>query len=325
MTDRIERVELYPVGTPQKLARHEGYKVVSTEVGPRGEALRLLASDESAQSIFARIQQPGWASFPKTRTESEYPAVLFVCGQNGIEEFHLPSLKATFPKVQTLPNDEILVVAPRCRKFQDGSHELNARVYDAGGGLKREFLLGDGIEHVQTDRKGNIWVGYFDEGVFGNYGWGHSNDRLGAAGLTCFNDKGEKLWDFQPPAGCDHISDCYALNVSKDGVWTYYYTGFPIVRIDSDWRARAWNTQTAGGRQFAVHGGHILLYGGYGEHRNDCKLLRLRENTADVAAEVTLALPNDVELSKSSVIGRDNKLHVFYEDDWYAFSADSVS
>lgn len=325
MSDRIERIELYPVGAPLKLPRPEGYKVVSTETGPRGEALRLLTNDESAQSIFARIEQPGWASFPKTRTESGYSAVLFVCSQNGIEEFHLPSLTATIPRVQMFPNDEILVVAPRCWKFQDGSHELNARVYDAGGNLKREFLLGDGIEHVQTDRKGNIWVGYFDEGVYGNYGWGNSNDRLGAAGLSCFNDKGEKLWDFQPPAGCDPISDCYALNASKDGIWTYYYTGFPLVRIGADWRTRAWNTQTAGGREFAVHDRNILHYGGYGEHRTDCKLLRLGQNSVDVAAEVVLILPDGVELSKATVIGRDNKLHVFYEDDWYVFSADSVS
>jgi hypothetical protein len=112
-------------------------------------------------------------------------------------------------------------LARRCRRFPDGSHELSTKIYDAKGKLQREFLLGDGIEHVQIDRRGNIWVGYFDEGVYGKY------------------------------------------------------AAFPLVRVDQDWNLRAWKTQTAGGREFAVHGEHILVYGGYRENETDCKRLRL--------------------------------------------------
>ena len=52
-----------------------------------------------------------------------------------------------------------------------------------------------------------------------NFGW---QDPLGAAGLSCFSDTGQKLWDFRPPEGFDYISDCYALNVCRNGVWAYY-------------------------------------------------------------------------------------------------------
>jgi len=222
------------------------------------------------------------------------------------------------------PNGDTLVVATRCERFQDGTHELNATTYGTNGEVVRQFLLGDGIEHAQIDPSGNIWVGYFDEGVFGNYGWGHSNDRFGAAGLSCFNDKGEKLWDFQPPAGCDSISDCYALNVSRDGTWVCYYTDLPLVRIDSKWNPRAWRTETSGGRELAVHGKHILHFGGYGEQRTSCRLLRLDEEAAQFVSQVTLLLPSEVDLSKS-VIGRDDKLHVFFNDSCYIFSAAFLS
>jgi hypothetical protein len=325
MTRGAHDIELSPVGPPQALPRDEGFKVVATEISLRGEAIRLLVKDNSAVRLFARTEQPGWASFPKTETEGEYSAIFSIYGADGAEEFQLPSLRATFPQIQVFPNGEMLVVAPRCRRFSDGTYELNATVYDSSGALRREFLLGDGIEHVQIDRKGNIWVGYFDEGVYGNFGWSHPNGPVGSTGLTCFDENGVKLWGFQPPAGFDVISDCYALNVSKDGVWTYYYTDFPLVRIDSGWNVRAWKTQTTGGREFAIHAEKVLFFGGYGEHRNECKLLRLGDETAELLGEVKLLLPSDVDLAKAVVIGRDNKLHVFYSDDWYVFSIASLN
>jgi hypothetical protein len=104
--------------------------------------------------------------------------------------------------------------------------------------LKREFLLGDGIEDVQTDRKGHIWVAYFDEGVFG---------------------------------------------------------------------------------------ARVLLYGGYGEQRNACKLLNLGAEKAEIVAEITLLFPQEVDLSKASVVGRDNFLHVFSGDSWHILSMESLS
>lgn len=324
MPRAADSIELRPVVPRQTLPRDQGFRVVATEISLRGEAIRLLVSDDSANSLFARIEQPGWASFPKTQTEGEYSAIFSIYGPHGVEEFQLPSLRATLPKIQVYPNGEILVVAPRCRRFPDGTFELNAKVYDSSGALRREFLLGDGIQHVQIDGKGNTWVGYFDEGIYGNFGWGHPNGPVGSAGLTCFNNIGEKLWGFQPPAGFDVISDCYALNVSKDGVWTYYYTGFPLVRIDSGWKVRAWKTQTAGGREFAVRGKQVLFFGGYRQQRNDCKLLRLSDETAELVGEVKLLLPSDVDLAKSIVIGRDDKLHVFSSDDWYVFSIASL-
>jgi len=123
-------------------------------------------------------------------------------------------------------------------------------VYGPDGKLRRQFVLGDGINGVQTTNEGMIWVSYCDEGVFGNFGW---EKPLGAAGLLCFDCAGHIVWEFQPPDGVDAIADCYAFNVCGDTVWTCYYTDFPLVRIDSRNQVRAWKNNVGGASALAVH------------------------------------------------------------------------
>jgi hypothetical protein len=324
MAAATKSIELHPAGPPRRLVRPNGFKTASTSVGYDGGAIRLLTSDGQADALIARVEQPGWASFPKTSTDSEYSCIASVSGDSGSRETRLFGLTATFPKIEMFPDGEILVVASRCFRNPDGSHQMNAKVYGTDGKQNREFLLGDGVRHIQTDADGRIWVGYFDEGIFGNLGWQYPGGPFGAAGLSCFAKSGQKLWDYEPPQGFDHIADCYALNVSSSGVWSHYYTDFPIALVDSNWHVRCWNTELSGGRTFAVGNNKVLLYGGYGERRTACNLLSLDGHDARLVAEVSLALPREIDLSKDTVIGRDKRLHVFQEDDWYVFSIDSV-
>jgi hypothetical protein len=141
--------------------------------------------------------------------------------------------------------------------------------------------------------------------------------------LSCFTNSGEKLWDFQPPEGFSVISDCYALNVTGKDVWAYYYTDFPLCRIDSDWQVRCWETESAGGRTFAVGEHRVLLHGGYRD-QTTAKLFEIADKKVELAAHVSLVLPRDVDLSKATVIGRNAELHVFSEDDWYRFSIEAL-
>lgn len=139
-------------------------------------------------------------------------------------------LKLAHPFVQPLPGDKVLVVGARSGWRPEGA-DRNAVIYDAEGRTVAEDVLGDGIEHVLTTTAGDIWVGYFDEGIFGNYGWGLRGPRpVGSCGLIRFSSALQPAWHF-PPKGATSISDCYALNVTDDEVWTCYYTGFPVVRI----------------------------------------------------------------------------------------------
>jgi hypothetical protein len=286
-----------------------------------GELIRLLVKESAVAEIRATEQGTG-ARFPRTTTEGEYSGIVLTHSQWGVCQIFLKSLNATFPTTQLLPNNEILVVSPRCKRRTDGTHDLNARVYDSDGKLKHELLLGDGIEKVQTDPLGNIWVAYFDEGVFGNFGW---STPVGSSGLCCFDGKGTRLWEFDPPSGFTDIVDCYALNVAKDGVWAYYYTDFPIARIDPERKVRAWKTNTSGAREMAVCGSTVLLYGGYQEHRTDCQFVELVGDSANSAGQVALDLPETIRLEESTVIGRDTELHVVSQGHWYRFSLRDLS
>jgi hypothetical protein len=58
-------------------------------------------------------------------------------------------------------------------------------------------------------------------------------------------------------------------------VWSCYYSGFPIVHIDSQQRVRAWETELSGTRALAVSGESVLVYGGYGENVSGVKLFSL--------------------------------------------------
>ena len=292
-------------------------------MGLNGDAIRLLIREDLAEAFVAREEQPGWASFPKTHTESAYSAIVSVANHAGSRESPLFGLTATFGKVEMLPSDEILLVASRCRRNTDGSHEMNAEVYGKDGRRRREFLLGDGIKKIQTDSEGKIWVGYSDEGVYGNFGWQHAAEPIGAWGLTCFDSHGHKVWDYRPPEGFDSISDCYALNVCDTGTWICYYTGFPIAFIDSHLQVRCWRTELSGARAFAVGDNKILLFGAYGESRSACNLVALEEVDAVRLAKVSLVFPRQVNLTEATVIGRGGTLHVFAGDDWYQFSVDS--
>jgi len=183
MAAATKSIELHPSRPPRKLARPDGFKTTSTSVGFDGDAIRLLTSEGQASSLVAREEQPGWASFPKTQTESEYSSIVSVSGPSGSRDTELCGLTATFPKIEILPGGETLVVASRCFRNLDGSHEMNAKVYGPDGKQNREFLLGDGINHIQTDAEGRIWVGYFDEGIFGNFGWQYAGGPFGQRGF----------------------------------------------------------------------------------------------------------------------------------------------
>jgi hypothetical protein len=72
MAAATKSIELHPSGPPRRLVRPDGFKTSSISVGISGDAMRLLANEGSADALVARVEQPGWASFPKTHTDSEY-------------------------------------------------------------------------------------------------------------------------------------------------------------------------------------------------------------------------------------------------------------
>jgi len=119
------------------------------------------------------------------------------------------------------------------QRFKEGWLLCEARggraaVYDRAGRLGGTLDLGDASNDVQTTSGGQIWVSYFDEGVYGN-GIGSQQ------GVICFDSKGHPIFgyfDFAERHQLPFIDDCYSMNVAnEDEVWLSYYSAFPLVHI----------------------------------------------------------------------------------------------
>ncbi|MFA1544564.1 hypothetical protein [Actinomadura monticuli] len=229
--------------------------------------------------------------------------------------------------VQPLPDGRVLAVGARARWNQDGP-DLNAIIYSADGTTLAAETLGDGIEHVFTTRTGHVWVGYFDEGVYGNYGWGQADDRkpIGSCGLARFSPTLKADWRFPShvnnPWGA--ISDCYALNVDADTAWTCYYTDFPIVCV-REGALTGWHGDGAAAKALITDGSRIALYGGYGAARDRLVAGHLADGRMRGTGEYRVVLSDGQKLPRDAlVVGRGPDLHILTHTDWYRLDLSDV-
>jgi hypothetical protein len=170
----------------------------------------------------------------------------------------------------------VLLVAARCAWHPSGA-EQNALVIDRTGRELRRLTLGDGIADVRASADGTIWVSYYDEGIFGNLGWGGPSgpEPLGAAGLVAFDGTGARVRALDASAlGVDGPADVYAMTLAGDDVWIYYYDDFPIVRVGPT-HTQVWAYGARGARAMAVRGHRVLLVGDY-DHPGRARVVELR-------------------------------------------------
>jgi hypothetical protein len=173
----------------------------------------------------------------------------------------------------------LLLAGARCRWRPEGP-EQNAVAIDWDGRELRRFTLGDGIQDLRTTSTGTIWASYFDEGIFGNYGWsGPGPAAIGGPGLVSFAASGNVAFAYDAEAaGTDGVCDAYAANVIDDSeVWLYFYTEFPLVRV-REGAYRVWSFGTGGARAFAVRDDRVLIFGDY-KQRNLARVLELRDDS----------------------------------------------
>ena len=315
-------MELLPARPAIRLFEPDDHKLVRTAIGSSGEAIRLWVPTGALATVLAYTDSTTGAKFPVTQATASCTGRISIATATDEFVFDIPKLNTAFPLIQQLPNQRILIAGSRCTREVNGREELNAKIYRFDGSLEREFCMGDGIQDIQANPSGDMWVSYFDEGVFGNFGWGFRGDDsgpIGASGLVCFDSYGRKKWEFEPASGFNSIADCYALNVASDAVWSCYYTDFPIARISLDRQVTAWNTTLSGPRSLAVSGNMILAYGGYAGYRTDCQLLKLGVDSAEEITKVILKVPAKVSLEECEVIGRGQWLHAFANNNWWSF------
>ncbi len=280
------------------------HSLVAFNVGPNGELFVLLA----VETMDYRTNDNGFASFAKIVPDARqrYRVLAY---RNGELELELAIDDEPF-NIHTLQplGEDLLLVCSRSEYRGQDDFDRNGRVYSRDGTFLREFLLGDGIETVQVTRSGEIWTSYFDEGIFGNYGWGAP---VGAAGLVAWSEMGEKMYEYDAVGPVDSMADCYALNVAgNDDVWCCYYTEFPLVHLHKKRIASTWDVPVSGSHAFAILDDHVLFAGGY-DNRDAFQLVRLAANgTSTLVGEFALLGDDGTAVKPEQTIGRGRILYV---------------
>ena len=145
--------------------------LVWTSVGPSGELVAVWTAREARQAVIAKTISGGGASFPEPHAARPVTARITVHTPELSAVTWITDLALAHITVQPMPGGRFLIVGARCRWRRNGP-DRNAVLYDAAGHVVGEQVLGDGIAHVLATAAGEVWVGYFDEGIYGNYGWG---------------------------------------------------------------------------------------------------------------------------------------------------------
>jgi|SRR5579859_3801204 len=162
----------------------------------------------------------------------------------------------------TVDNPHGLLTTSGVQRFGDGWLIVEgrgglARVFDKHHNLTRSIDLGDAIKHVNTTPDGHIWVGYFDEGVYGG--------GIGQQGLVCFDSAGTSTFsyaEFARQHELPFIDDCYSLNVMGPSVYASYYSDFPLVWISDFQLQHVWRDFGAN-KAIAVRSDHFVVFPAY--------------------------------------------------------------
>lgn len=223
-----------------------------------------------------------------------------------------------FPVFDRFPDGRWLVASAR-------SNEANARLLAPDGSELSRFRLGDGIMHLKVDTASRIWVGWFDEGVFGNETWRVPGLQWppAAYGLAAFGENGTLLTQAQGAPTGREIADCYALNVVGDQPWACTYPDFPLSNYEagSGWRWR--QTNLSGTRAIAVRPPYVLAAGGYGDDGDRVELLRLDDRRVVSLGVWRLPIPVGFPERVDLIDAREDQLHTISDGVWRRWRMDS--
>lgn len=309
---QIERVSDLPPPTVSDIPPlPDGWYLLASKVLSGGR-LAIIATDVDYHAAWTSDHAQKTFGESLRATAKATAQVLLL--QDGVlyEGIRFP-LEQPHPIIEQFPDGRWLVVHARSRG------NGNARLLNHNGVEQRRFELGDGIEHAKIDDAGRIWVGWFDEGVFGNNTWRYPGRAWppSAHGLAAFNDMGELA--AHTTLNLESVADCYALNVFGKEAWACTYTDFPISKLGSEGE-RHWRTGLRGTRAIAVKAPFVLAAGGYSDDGNRVVLLKLDDGAAQTIGEWRLPFdvgyPQQVDL----IDARDDELHILSNQKWLRWS-----
>jgi hypothetical protein len=305
-----------------------GEVLVTTSIGPNGQAIALWTSPDDRGALAATTTQPGGATFPDPRASRPVTVRVTIQKPGKKTSLTIADFPLAHSTVQVLPDERVLAVAARCRWRPDGP-DHNAIIYDPDGRAIVEGTVGDGVHHVFVSDSGHVWVGYFDEGVYGNNGWGDAGSPppLGAPGLVRYSPDLEPDWHYPADArqSWGAISDCYALNIDGDTAWACYYTDFPVVRIEAG-TVTGWRNSIARGvHALAIADETIAMCGGYGPNHDVLTIAGRDQDQLHKLAEYRLVLADGSPLPDATrAIGRGADLHLINRGEWHRLDLDDL-
>jgi hypothetical protein len=263
-----------------------------------------------------RVVQDGWGTFFKTQPDEPQDYTLYVWRDgHPLRQVNIAGEPFNITDAQPL-GEGYLLSCPRCRREPDEEVEHNGRIYDRAGRLVSEIVLSDGINCMLVTRDAEIWVGYSDEGIFGNFGW---DEPLGKSGLVKWNHRGEMLYEHAPPDEASAICDCYAMNVDALGeLWCYYYDAFRIMCIRNNGRVQQWDCEVSSAHTMAVAWPYAVLLGD-GEDDFACQLVKLEDRgRSRIVRRFTLRTPQGHPITHGRVAAYGSRLHILHERHVYS-------
>jgi hypothetical protein len=311
-------LQLSPIAKLSPLMR--GEEVVAFDVGPSGIIYVVIAT----KPLDYRREREDGCSFAKTIPSQPQNYRVIAVGDNEIlHESAVHNEAFNIHHVQPLPAGELLLVCGRSYYRGEADYDRNGRIYTNEGKFARDFLLGDGIQAVQATSEGVIWTSYFDEGIFGNYGW---DNPIGASGLVAWDAHGSRLYEFEAKCGLDCMADCYALNVASDAdVWCYYYDSFPLVRLRGGQIDAFWKIPIEGSHAFAISGQHALFQGGYRKN-GIFHLLKLQSGgKATEMAKIQIEDECGLAFTNASIVGRGRSIYMLNDARLYRMDVEMAA
>ncbi|MFG2332983.1 hypothetical protein ACGFMM_25635 [Streptomyces sp. NPDC048604] len=220
----------------------------STPLVPYARLPRAYHGHHVAGSTVDAFGRAHWLlSEREPQGHEPYDAVVVTVDGTGHTTTDLSSVESRFSKFDALPDGGFVVANSRSPRDE----ERQVQVFDTLGRESWNFRVGDAIEHLLVDESGALWVGYFDEGIFG--------DPLSAPGLRRWSVHGEALWTYDWRA-TGEISDCYALNVHGTDAWACTYHLFALLEVRSGPGTTVAHRNTIrGATALAVHGDRIAF------------------------------------------------------------------
>ncbi|MEU7278144.1 hypothetical protein AB0A69_05035 [Streptomyces sp. NPDC045431] len=237
--------------------------------------------------------------------EGPYDAVMVTVDEGRTEETVLSAVRPRRPMIDALPDGGFVLAAGRSRP-----DEQHVQVFDALGKPSWTFRVGDGIEHLLADEAGDLWVGYFDEGVYGD-------DPLSRPGLRRWSGTGEPQWAYAPPAGNQYIWDVYSLNVDGDAAWSTPYGAGPLLEVRGE-EVRVRSAPVRMATALAVHGDQVVFLSGSGKPADLLTYGRLTDTSVEPLMERRLVRPDERDVGRCQTVCRGSRIFLRHASavDW---------